>query len=287
MRATTAICFVLANPAPDPLVEERVRVPSSPAEELPLTRDASEPRWPSARRQGYGAGLRACIQSIRRRHRLVPPIVVLRPKPQLLTMADVDEVIPFDPAPYASIPFTGSYFGPEVYFKLELFNLRGYERVIYLDCDTIVLDDIATLWNLNEYSESSFYAMRESWEMGVHPDVVGKFNTGVMIVNRPLLTENTHRRMLEIACEGTSYDGGDQGVINRYLDEMTGARPGELDAAYNVLVRARRCGNWDAFKEQIRILHYVNRSKPWARDHERDLLFDPELKRLWDEAYRW
>jgi lipopolysaccharide biosynthesis glycosyltransferase len=201
-------------------------------------------------------------------------------------MADVDEVISFDAAPYASIPFTGSYYGPEIYFKLELFNLRGYDRVVYLDCDTIVLDDISPLWNLNEYAERNFYAVRESREMGVHPDVIGKFNTGVMVVNRPLLAESTHRRMLEVACEGTSYDGGDQGVINRYLDEMPGAGAGELDAGYNVLVRARRFGHWDSFKDRIRILHYVNRVKPWALDHQRDALFDPEFKRLWDEAYR-
>ncbi len=287
MTATTVICFVLANPAPDHLVDEVVNLPLSPLNEIPPTPDAIEPRWSAARRQGYGAGLRASIQSIRRRHRLVPPIVVLRPNSQQLTLADVDEVIPFDPAPYASLPFTGSYFGPEVYLKLELFNLRGYERVVYLDCDTIVLDDIAPLWNMNEYAERSFYAVRESREMGVHPDVVGKFNTGVMVVNRPLLNQRTHRRMLEVACEGTSYDGGDQGVINRYLDEMPGADPGELDAAYNVPACARRYGQWDTFKDRIRILHYTNRLKPWALDHQRDEVFDPELKRLWDEAYRW
>lgn len=286
MAANTAICFVLANPALEPFVDKFASKPSSPLDELTLTRDAIESRWSLVRRQGYGAGLRACVQSIRRRHRLVPPIVVLRPKSQQLTMADVDEVIPFDPAPYASIPFTGNYFGSEVYFKLELFNLRGYERVIYLDCDTIVLDDISPLWNLREYAETSFYAVRESLEMGVKPAAIGKFNSGVMLVNSPLLTDKTHRRMLAIACEGSSYDGGDQGVINRYLDEMAGAGPGELDTAYNVLVHTRRYGDWDAFKDRIRILHYVNLLKPWAMDHHHDPLFDAEFKRLWDEAYR-
>ena len=269
MTVTSAICFVLANPAPDGFIDAFASLPSLSLNQIPLTGDATEPHFSSARRQGFGAGLRACVQSIRRRHRQVPPIVVLRPSPQQLTMADVDEVISFDPAPYASIPFTGTYWGPEIYFKLELFNLRGYERVVYLDCDTIALDDISPLWNMDEYAERSFYAVRESREMGAHPEVVGKFNTGVMVVNRPLLTESTHRRMLDIACEGTSYDGGDQGVINRYLNEIPGTRPGELDVAYNVLVCARRYGNWDTFKDRIRILHFTNRLKPWALDHQR------------------
>jgi hypothetical protein len=270
MGGSTAICFVLANPGPD-----------GPGEGPHI-----EPAWSSARRQGFGAGLRACIQSIRRRHRFVPPIVVLRPESRQLTLADVDEVIPFDPAPYESIRGSG-YFGREVFYKLEVFRPRGYDRVLYLDCDTIVLDDIAPLWDDQEYADKPFHAVRESRDMGVHPAVVGKFNTGVMLINRPLLADGTYRRLLAIARIGLSYDGGDQGVINDYLGEPHNIDAGELDSAYNVLVRARRFGHWDIFKDRIKILHYVNRRKPWASDHHRDWLFDPDFKRLWDEAYRW
>jgi lipopolysaccharide biosynthesis glycosyltransferase len=202
-----------------------------------------------------------------------------------LTFADVDEVVTIHPTPYASIPFTGTYWGPEIYYKLEVFNLRGYERILYLDCDTIVLDDISSLWDMKLYTEKSLYAVRETAEMGVHPFLVGKFNTGVMLVNRPLLPEGAYCRLLDIARSGDSFDGGDQGVIDRYLDQEQGTSAGELDAAYNVMVVVKKRGQWDQYKNRIKILHFTNHLKPWAPDHHLDRGFDPEFKRLWDEEY--
>lgn len=246
---------------------------------------AIAPRWSPVRRMGYGAGLRACVQSLRRRHRKLPPILLLKSGPGL-TLADVDEVIPIDPGAYAGIPLTGTrYYGPEIHYKLEVFNVRGYERIVYLDCDTLALDDISPLWDMKKYLEKSLYAVRETADMGVHPFNVDKFNTGVMVVNQPLLCGNAYRRLLEIARSGKFYDGGDQAVINHYLEQEPGANPGELDAQYNVMVLVKKYGQWDKIKHRIKILHYTNRLKPWAADHYRDFLFDAEFKRLWDEAY--
>jgi hypothetical protein len=270
----TAICFVLAKPRQRRFTRRR----------RSIARSDRPSSWSPARRLGYAAGLRACAQSLRRRHRSVPRVILLRPDVEL-TLADVDEVLPIDPRPYASIPVTGAYWGREVFYKLAVFNVRGYERILYLDCDTIVLGDISPLWDLQQYSEKSLYGVRECDEMGVHPSVFGKFNTGVMLINRPLLSDTVHRRMLDIARTGKSYDGGDQGVINQYLDEELNTSVGDLEPAYNVLVNAKIHGQWDKFKDDIKILHYTNRFKPWALDHSSDVLFDLELKGLWDEAY--
>jgi lipopolysaccharide biosynthesis glycosyltransferase len=235
---------------------------------------------------GFAAGLRACVQSIRRRHPDGPPIFVLRPAGQELTMADVDGVIPFDPAPYESIPCTGHYFGREVFYKLELFKQRRFDRIVYLDCDTLVVDDISALWDPAQFNDRSFYAVREHAIMGVPPELFGKFNTGVMVINRPLLCDRVFDRLMQIANSGVSYDGGDQGVINAYMDEADLAA-GDLDAAYNVLVRAKKEGEWNALKDRLKVLHFVNGLKPWSDEHHHDWLFDEEFKRMWDDAYRF
>jgi lipopolysaccharide biosynthesis glycosyltransferase len=107
-----------------------------------------------------------------------------------------------------------------------------------------------------------------------------------MVINRPLLDGRAHDQMLTIADSRRSYDGGDQGVVNTYLENAGHGIAGELDPSYNVLVRAKRFGKWELLRDRIRILHYVNRWKPWSENHARDWLFDPELKRLWDDAYR-
>jgi lipopolysaccharide biosynthesis glycosyltransferase len=236
---------------------------------------------------GFAAGLRACVQSIRRLHGEVPPIYVLRPAGQGPTMVDVDGVTPFDPAPYQSVPCADLYFGREVFYKLEVFKPRGFDRIVYLDCDTLVVGDISPLWDPAQYADRCFYAVREQASMGVAPSLFGKFNTGVMVINPPLLADSTYDRMLEIARGGASYDGGDQGVVHEYLRESGDAIAGDLDASYNVLVRAKKEGDWDAFKDRLKVLHFVNGLKPWSEDHHHDWLFDEDFKRLWDEAYRF
>jgi lipopolysaccharide biosynthesis glycosyltransferase len=271
------ICFVLANPSKTHSLQ------NLEARNLSL-QPVTEPAWSPDRRFGYGAGLRACVQSLRRRHQKLPPVLLLR-SDHGVTLADVDEVLPIDTSAYAGVPF-GDYWGVEVYYKLDVFNVSQYERVVYLDCDTVVLDDISDLWDMSRYSEKNFYAVRETADMGVHPIVIGKYNTGVMVINRSLLGGNAYRRMLQIARGGQSYDEADQSVINQYLEQESGANPGELDDEYNVMVSVKKYGKWHKVENRIKILHYTNRLKPWAPDHHRDWLFDEELKNIWDEAYR-
>ncbi len=110
---------------------------------------------------GFAAGLRACVQSIRRLHANIPPIVLLTPAGQGPMLADVDAVISFDPAPYASIPCRELYGGREVFYKLELFKRAGFERIIYFDCDTLVVDDISPLWDPTLFTERPFWGVRE------------------------------------------------------------------------------------------------------------------------------
>jgi hypothetical protein len=284
--AGTAICFVLATPRQETRVEAFARGIRFLLHSLPVVGNAIPARFSPARRMGFAAGLRACVNSIRRRHAAVPPIIALRPAGQQLTFADVDDVIEFDPAPYESIPCKKFYFGREVFYKLEVFRFRGYDRVIYLDCDTLVVDDIASLWDPMQFADAPFFAVREQAAMGVHASVIGKFNTGVMVINPSLMSDVVWQRMVDIARRGDSYDGGDQGVINAYLDDE-GGLAGELDAGFNVLVRAKKEGQWDVYRSRLKVLHFVNALKPWSAEHHHDWLFDEELKRLWDDAYRF
>jgi hypothetical protein len=285
MQSETAICFVLANPPTERPVETLKRRARHLLGRLPFVENSLALRWSPVRRMGYGAGLRACVQSLRRRHRSLPPVIVLRPAGEGLPLADVDELIPIDPAPYASISATGTYWGREIYYKLEIFNQRQYKRIVYLDCDTIVLDDISSLWNRSRYSARSFYAVREAEDMGVHPSVVGKLNTGVMVINSDLLPGNAFERMLALARRGESYDRGDQGIIDSYLRREKDACAGELEPCYNIMTGIKKAGRWDLYGNEIKILHFTNRLKPWMPEHHLDAAFDPEFKRLWTEAY--
>lgn len=118
------------------------------------------------------------------------------------------------------------------------------------------------------------------------PIAVGKINSGVLVLNRALRLPDVHRRMIEIARSGTSYDEGDQGVLHQLLEESPQIRVGELDPAYNVMVVWKKFGRWEQIRDRVRILHFVNGFKPWSPHHAHDLLFDADLERHWDDAFR-
>jgi Glycosyl transferase family 8 len=282
----TAICFVLATPRAETRVEAIARGVRLALQRIPLLGRAVPLQWSPGRRQGFAAGLRACVHSLRRRHALLPPILVLRPVGQEVTLADVDLVVPFDPRPYDAIPRTSHYFGREVFYKLELFRLSGYDRIVYLDCDTLMLDDISGLWDPAQYADRPLYAAREETAMGFNPASAGRLNTGVMVINRPLLSGAVYRRLFELARRGVSYDRGDQGVINAFLEEEGPGAAGTLDPTFNVPIWARKTGWWDACGNRARVLHFTCGLKPWMAEHHYDWQFDREFKRLWDEAYR-
>ena len=286
MAAPAAIFYLLADPTPERPIAAFERRLRTLAGRIPGVDRIVTPHWSPARRLGFGAGLRASVQSLRRHHRSLPPVFVLRPSGEGLPLADVDEVMPFDASAYDSIPRTSTYSGREVYYKLEVFNPHGFERVVYLDCDTVVLDDISPLWDMTRYSEHGLYAVRETAEMGAHPHRQGKHNLGVMLVNTPLISTCVHRELVAIARRGESSDFSDQGVVERYLAQRPEVTVGELEPGYNVMVPARTHGRWDLFEDRVKILHYTNHLKPWSPFHRHDLFFDPEFKRLWDDAYR-
>jgi hypothetical protein len=286
VSASVAICFVLVKPRAETRAaywERRVR---AWIQEVPYLRRRFQPLWSPQRRLGYGAGLRACVNSLRRHHATLPPIIVLQPEGDGATLADVDEVRSFDPAPYAAIAPLNTYWGSEIFYKFAVFALRDFERVVYLDCDTLVMDDVSALWDLDQHADAAVYGVRETQDMGTLAMMLEKVNTGVLVLNRPLLSPDVHQAMIEIARAGTTYDGSDQGVVNHFLEERPQLRVGALDPAYNVMVTWKKLGRWEQIRDQVRILHFVNKFKPWVPHHARDPLFDAEFKQLWDDAFR-
>eukprot|EP00899_Mesostigma_viride_P022103 jgi/Mesvir1/3077/Mv12057-RA.2 len=94
-----------------------------------------------------------------------------------------------------------------VYTKLLVFNLTEYDRVVFLDADTLVLRNLDAL-----FSCAGFCANLK------HSD---RFNSGVMVVTpSATLFQDMMRHMPTTA----SYTGGDQGFLNSYFSGFARAR---------------------------------------------------------------
>jgi lipopolysaccharide biosynthesis glycosyltransferase len=95
--------------------------------------------------------------------------------------------IDMDKRVYSKYP-VGSHFRPSVYYRISIQYLISfsYSKVIYLDCDMIIQDDISKLWII-DVSEHILSAVEDSGfknnDRLFMPNNTPYFNAGVMLIN--------------------------------------------------------------------------------------------------------
>jgi hypothetical protein len=236
-----------------------------------------------SRTYDYIPGLLAAVLALRRRCRNVPQVLVLSPDDPS-PIAGVDQVLRLDPEPFQSIRRVIFEFGLGVYLKLALFALKGFDRIVYFDLDTLVVDDVSELWDPSRYTDKDLYAVREEARYGGRSPMIGHLNSGVMIINRPMLDGRMFQTALSSARAGVSLDAGDQGVINAILSDAShGFAAGDLDPMLNVMVNDITLGSGILNTIPARILHFTGNFKPWNRGSEIGVPYGPAMRRLWLE----
>ncbi|CAD7695590.1 unnamed protein product [Ostreobium quekettii] len=150
-----------------------------------------------------------------------------------------------------------------VYTKLSIFNMVEYERVIYLDADTVVTKNSDVLFSCPGFCAT----MRHS----------ERLNSGVMVVS-PSAT--MYSDMMSKIESYPSYTGGDQGFLNAYFPDYMNSRvfdPNDtskdaaaqmmrLPTAFNadIGLYVMNSNRWMIPKENIYIIHFTLATfKPW------------------------
>jgi hypothetical protein len=230
----------------------------------------------------YFVGFHHLVESLRRHSGTLPPVVVLSPDLQR-PPPGADRLEKIRSADYAGIQSIQKAFGKSVYFKLDLFRLP-LDRVVYIDTDVLAFQDVSTLWSPDHFNDHAIYGVRESASLGLtNPAWQGRLNTGVMVINRPLLSAATFRSMLNLATQGNSYDLGDQGVVNAFLTAKDDPRlAGELPARFNMPSCVRTSGDWPRYADDIAMMHYLGPRKPWM-NHPEHPWHHPETQAMWDQ----
>jgi len=136
------------------------------------------------------------------------------------------------------------------------------DKVLYLDSDTIVCQDLSKLFSL----DMKDWYVAGVMDTGIMPDHkknigmsenVDYFNSGVLIFNNKLIIEdNLFDEMLKL-CNGEPLLGLDQDIINLVLSENST----ELNPRYNVSLSTVA----DIPQEHTAILHHAGK-KPWDTD---------------------
>jgi glycogenin len=161
-----------------------------------------------------------------------------------------------------------------VFEKLHVFSLTGFDKIVYLDSDMMILQNIDHLFEAPHMS--AVIAGGANYR---------DFNAGLMVIEpEPGLTDELVALLPEAfesekrwrLAAGRPPSLGDQSVLNQHWHdwiEQTGLR---LDGKYNVVTDhldyyMRELGYRWRGPEGIHVLHFIGETKPWMRSGKETL----------------
>jgi glycogenin len=210
------------------------------------------------------------VKSLKKNMRAVRPIVVLctsnistHARKSLASWGAVVTPVDAIEAPVESAKLDGyavahvpGWLGTG-YTKLRLWGLTTFTKIVYIDCDCLVLDDIDELF-LRPGKPCPAAA----------PDVFppDRFNAGVLVVEP---SRAVFEDMLARKSSVPTYDGGDTGFLNAYFSTwFFEPAPYRLPFGFNAqrtlhwLTHDKQPGYWESI-QPLRVIHYSSRPKPW------------------------
>mmetsp|Transcript_30410 Transcript_30410/g.49163 ORF Transcript_30410/g.49163 Transcript_30410/m.49163 type:complete len:698 (-) Transcript_30410:489-2582(-) len=151
--------------------------------------------------------------------------------------------------------------------KMRVWELDCLDKVIYLDADMLVLQNIDSLFQKKGHPVSAVRGLKPAWG----------FNAGVMVLepNKDVFAD----MIAKFTTVGT-YDCGDQGFLNLYFKWRNLPDSYKLPSVFNTHHRVfNQMKRVD--KLQTKILHFSSLKKPWDRPRNRDATI-----RYWWDALR-
>ncbi|BGP47109.1 glycogenin glucosyltransferase [Rhodotorula kratochvilovae] len=141
--------------------------------------------------------------------------------------------------------------------KLHLFRLTQYEKVVFLDADTLVVRPLSHLFQLPHRLSA---APDQGW-----PDA---FNSGVLVATPSL---DTFDALMDMMRSRGTWDGGDQGLLNDFFPDWH-----RLSFTYNVTPSAyyTYAPAYKRHGQDVSVLHFIGADKPWNRGSR--AAYDPD-----------
>ena len=147
----------------------------------------------------------------------------------------------------------------ETFFKLRIFELEQYDKLLYIDSDMIVLDNLDHLFDCAHISAVQGGKLIYGWE---------DINSGLMLIEPSADEFTAIMDLIPTVCESKLRENcgfGDQDVISHYYRHINRKWTGEnrLDERYNANIRCihELCVHFGY--ENIKVIHFVGAKKPW------------------------
>lgn len=170
---------------------------------------------------------------------------------RLAEVASIQEVNVMDSADTAHLALLAR---PELgitFTKLHCWTLIQYSKCVFLDADTLIVQNCDELFDREELSA----APDAGW-----PDC---FNSGVFVFKPSL---ETYSNVIDFAVSQGSFDGGDQGLLNMFFsDWATKDITRRLPFIYNMTATAVYSYRpaYKHYGKDVKIVHFIGSPKPW------------------------
>mmetsp|Transcript_54249 Transcript_54249/g.108039 ORF Transcript_54249/g.108039 Transcript_54249/m.108039 type:complete len:309 (+) Transcript_54249:116-1042(+) len=158
------------------------------------------------------------------------------------------------------------------YSKLGVWSLPC-ERVVWLDADTVVVQNIDALFS----QPADGFGFAAARDCGVHCEA-RRFNSGVMAFEP---SPSVFQMMFLQISSTPSYDAGDQGFLNEFFKDWPDDPKAHLEQVYNVLKPLETKPPFKAIFDNAKVIH-CNEKKPWTGSED-DIIY-PKSHGAWREA---
>ena len=169
-----------------------------------------------------------------------------------------------------------AYLSEEATYRILIGKMfSSFEKVLYIDCDTIVNKDVAELYkeDITEYIlgvalDNLSDSLAERIRKVVDVPLDKYFNSGMLLINIPLfLKHKIEDKCFQLLQSGVMYPTLDQDVLNITCKGLTKRIDGRWNAQWAMAIDSK---SEYMRKEQINdlqdpyIIHYVSGCKPWG-----------------------
>ncbi|ORX84372.1 hypothetical protein BCR32DRAFT_277171 [Anaeromyces robustus] len=144
--------------------------------------------------------------------------------------------------------------------KINVWNLLQYRYVVFIDADAMVLRNIDELFDRLERADT----IVNSEVFAAAPDTgwPDNFNSGLFACKPSV---ETYSNLKALALSSGSFDGADQGLLNRYFKNWSNTSYGRLSFTFNVTPSAyySYAPAYAEYMSNIKVVHFIGPEKPW------------------------
>jgi lipopolysaccharide biosynthesis glycosyltransferase len=170
------------------------------------------------------------------------------------------------------------------FYSLDLFKLRGYNKILFMDSDILITGSFKALFNMPDKlitCPDNFHyrdLLRDPVDYSEHELKEGEdpsnfwsgtFSAGMMLIDGSMINDQTHQEIIKLVdtshFKTVSTNHSDQLILNQYFRGKYKLVDARYNYRFNIAVEV--LANENVRLEDAVAIHFTARKKPWNAMH--------------------